>query len=171
MNKSQKLVFIVSTVAICGAILHTAFSKTEKAPMPEIAIANAVPGQPVHSEAVTTVNPIVPGADAKKAACSASGTSTDKKADSDGKTVMAGDGKEVLPGDGKDTKEVLPPVGESIGSRSQVIDAANPGAPPEYLPSNTPKPLLTPPNPTNVSGPVVSPEIPPVAPPVTGPTE
>ena len=76
----------------------------------------------------------------------------------DGKEVIGPDGKEVLPPDGKET---LGPVGEYIPStRPAAVNPVN-GAPTIEFLNNTPNsnnPLLTPPNPQNVGGPVVSPE-------------
>ena len=74
----------------------------------------------------------------------------------DGKQVLAvSDGKTVLPTDGKET---LPPVGELVGQRTNSVDPGHTGPPTEYLNKETSNPLLTPPNPVNISGPVVSPE-------------
>lgn len=89
---------------------------------------------------------------------------------SDKAILAAGDGKETLPAVGEDGKEVLPadgkeslpPVGELIGQRTgQQVDPNAYGPPVEFLnrPSSggsSSNPLLNPPNPVNVGGPVVS---------------
>jgi len=77
--------------------------------------------------------------------------------ETDGKELIPPDGKTVLPPDGK---EALPPVGELVGQRSQSVDPGHAGPPTEFLNKQaaSPSPLLTPPNPFNVSGPVVSAE-------------
>jgi hypothetical protein len=74
----------------------------------------------------------------------------------DGKTVLESDGKTVLPTEGKET---LSPVGELTGQRGEAVAPATGGPPTEFLNKTAAgNPLLTPPNPVNVSGPVVSAE-------------
>lgn len=103
------------------------------------------------TQVAPTVTPPPPIAEVSPASAgqpSSSGTSS--------KGYLAGDGKTVLPMEGK---EVLPPVGEGIGQAGGVNPA--PGEPPvEFLNKSTPSPLLSAPNPVNVSGPLVSGEVP-----------
>ena len=115
-------------------------------PQPVVAQVNP-PSSPVPKPPVAAAKPALPAIGAGP----------------DGKEVLAeSDGKTVLPGDGKETigKETLPPVGELVGQRTDSVNPGHSGPPIEYL-NNTPpssNPLLTPPNPVNVSGPVVSAE-------------
>jgi len=93
--------------------------------------------------------------ESKAATCSASPTPALAEIGSQG------DGKETLAStDGKETlgKETLPPVGELVGQRLDSVNPGQAGPPVEYLNKNPANPLLTPPNPVNVSGPVVSAE-------------
>ena len=72
----------------------------------------------------------------------------------DGKEVLPeSDGKTVLPADGKET---LPPVAELVGQRTDSVDPGHLGPPIEFLNKTPSSPLLSPPSPGNVSGPVVS---------------
>jgi hypothetical protein len=171
MNKKRMLIVVVGLGIVCGFVLRSAFSKSTKGDAPgtgDVAQNNAAPQAqapapaPAQSQAPTSA-PVATPAPAPIAEYE------DKTANSsDGKETLAPDGKETV---GKETvgKEALPPVGESIGVRPEALSLLNPGAPTEYLGTPKNNPLLAPPNPVNVSGPVVSAETkPPV---VVGPTE
>jgi len=146
MNKTQKLIFGLGLGLVCGLLLRAAFLKpataaqsdsllpAQDAPKaaPQTAAASA---RPAPKPAVATPAPSAPSAEA------------------DGKTVLPSDGKTVLPTDGK---ESLPPVGERVGQRTDMIDPSHNGAPAEYYKGSNP--LLTPPSPQNIQGPVVSSE-------------
>ena len=153
MSKNQKLFTAVGLGVICGIFLRAAFSKSSSPDTPaSLLLAQNNSGQQAEQAPASLAPPrAAPVTGGTTAAAVTDGTAT---APGDGKEVVP-DGKEVIP-DGKEVvgKEVLPPVGETIGVAPQVVSIFNPGPPPEYLN----KQLLSPPSPVNVSGPVVSPE-------------
>jgi len=149
-NKSLKLIAGAALGVVCGLILRSAFSKSAPASN------SADPPAPAVQTDAQAIQPVASGTDAPPpppgVVASDSG--------GDGKTVLPGDGKTVLPEEGKtvlptEGKETLPPVAELFNSQPQMVDQNPVGPPTEYLRNN---PLLTPPSPVNVSGPVVSPE-------------
>jgi len=152
MSKGQKLFTGLFMGLICGVVLGAALTKSAKA-----TAGVDLPATPTYAAndaklAETTAQPLseTQAPPLTQAADTTAG---------DGKTVLPeSDGKTEIPPDGKETigKETLPPVGESIGSLPQEVEPGNTSAPPEYL--GKAKALLSPPNPVNVSGPVVSEE-------------
>jgi len=146
MIKKQKLIVGIGLAVICGVVLRTAFSKSAK--------PDGIADSPLTAGVAQNNAP----EEQQQAQTPAEPATADTAADSDGKTVIP-DGKETV---GKETigKEALPPVGESIGVRAEMVSLLSPSAPPEYLgkPNANNNALLTPPNPVNVSGPVVSAE-------------
>jgi hypothetical protein len=144
MTKTQKSIAGLGLALVCGAVLKSAISRSEKA-----SAAIVEPGA-----AALAQN------DSKPAETSGRGVSaaspTPALAEVAEKIGSGPDGKEVIPTDGKET---LPPVAEFVSSdRPQAVDPAHGGAPTEFLnPSPTPQ-FLAPPNPQSVAGPVVSQE-------------
>lgn len=129
------------------------------AAQPSLAVSTLqAPLKPVSDEDVTRVAATAPPVAAASPALAAvaEGQTAAAGGGSDGKTVIPPDGKTVLPMDGK---TALPPVGELVGQRPDSVIPGEAGPPVEYLNKNS-NPLLTPPNPANVSGPLVSGEVP-----------
>lgn len=164
MNNKQKIVIGLFLALLCGVVLRSAFSKstTKADASPAYAQNDWKPATPSGEQLLAAVNsralPEGEGPDGKQVLAQGDGKTTLPQ--SDGKSVLPAvgenDGKTVLPPSGK---EVLPPVAELIGQKPPEVDPAAPVAPPEYYESNLNKgsnPLLNPPNPVNVSGPVVS---------------
>jgi len=165
MSNRQKLIIALGLAVLCGLILRSAFSKSPKA-LSYVPPADA----PVYAENDVKAS----GGDSSQLIAASTTTVTqapapvikpaagDGKADpsSDGKTVLppvGEDGKTVIPTDGK---ESLPPVGQFINSQPQNVDPSQVGPPTEYRNTNSRNPLLSPPNPNNVAGPIVSQEAP-----------
>jgi hypothetical protein len=137
------ILFLVVLLSGIGLLYHPKDSATEQPLSAQQPVLLAAVQQ---RDLVTAVQP------APSALPPIAGKLTPASAGNDGKTVQAPDGKTVLPFDGKET---LPPVGQLAGQNIYAVNPAISGAPVEFLNKN---PLLNPPNPVNVSGPVVSAE-------------
>ena len=154
MNKWQKLTATTSFVLLGGAALIHAFSKS---PSP---VPNTTPvfAQNDWKPPVSDLQPVTVASNNPPTAPET--TTAPQAPANDGKTEIPTDGKTVIPTDGKEVlpsgKEALPPVGQFINSQPQNVDPSQIGPPTEY---RNP-PILNAPNPTNVSGPVVSAETP-----------
>jgi len=151
MTSTQKILIGVGVCLAGGVVLKSAISPSNKTNWHLVDPASQTTAQPA---------PVI-GAQGPKLASIAE----PPQSGPDGKETIAPDGKEVIPPDGKETigKETLPPVGQLLPSGlPQSVDPAAGGPPTEYVNKNTNSnnnnPLLTEPNPQNVSGPVVSAE-------------
>jgi hypothetical protein len=156
MTKTQKIIAGLGLGLVCGVVLVSAVSKSDKnaSGQPDTSVLaqndwaqTQTASEQVQPPAAPAAAPVI--ADGPKIAAISEGP--------DGKEVLPTDGKEVLPTDGKET---LPPVSEMLPSGSSV-DPSNGGPPTEFLnpnKSHSNNQLLAPPNPQNVAGPVVSPE-------------
>jgi hypothetical protein len=162
MTSSQKTFIGIGACLVCGVVLKSAMTPSDKtnwrlvdpaAAPTTVAQTTTIPAQPAPAPAIGSQGPKL----ASIAEPPQSGPDG-KETIPDGKEVIPTDGKEVIPTDGKET---LPPVGQLLPSgKPAAVDPANGGPPTEYLNKNTENnnPLLTNPNPQNVAGPVVSPE-------------
>ena len=161
MTSTQKILIGVGVCLAGGVVLKSAISPSNKTNwhLVDPAAAPTTVSQ-TNPASQTTAQPApVIGAQGPKLASIAE----PPQSGPDGKETIAPDGKEVIPPDGKETigKETLPPVGQLLPSGlPQSVDPANGGPATEYINKNdnNNNPLLTPPNPQNVAGPVVSAE-------------
>lgn len=146
---------LISAFILRAALVSSARTKGGENPPPvaEMAVNASGQIQPVKDEAAPA--PGAPAVAAPVAPAAGPGAQTANQAEeSDGKSVLAADGKETL------GKETLPPVGEMVGARTNSVNAGQFGPPTEFLNRTSPQsnPLLNPPNPVNIGGPVVSAE-------------
>jgi len=162
MTSTQKIFTGIGLCLVCGVVLKSAISTTSKTNwhLVDPAAAPTTVSQTIPPAPQTAVQPApLIGAQGPKLASIAE----PPQSGPDGKETVGSDGKEVIPPDGKETvgKETLPPVGQLMPSGlPQSVDPANGGPATEYINKNdnNNNPLLTPPNPQNVAGPVVSAE-------------
>lgn len=158
MTSSQKIFTGIGLCLVCGVVLKSALTSSDKTAWhlvdPHLIDSSAAPTTVAHnpdqSQSNVQTAPLI-GAQGPKLASIAE----PPQSGPDGKEVIAPDGKEVIPPDGKET---LPAVGQLLPSGKPASVNPNNGGPPvEFLNKNK-NPLLTPPNPQNVAGPVVSAE-------------
>jgi hypothetical protein len=158
MTSSHKIVIGVGLGLLCGVILKSGLIHNDNVAwhLADPSTAPATVAQTSTIPAQNTVQPV--SAPIVAQGPKLASISEPPQSGPDGKEVIPPDGKEVIPPDGKET---LPPVGELLPSgRPAEVNQSN-GAPPvEFLNKNNnhTDPLLDPPNPQNVGGPVVSPE-------------
>jgi hypothetical protein len=164
MTKTQNIIATVGFTVLCGVVFKSALLTSDKpAPVGVQPDATTLIAQNNSKPAQTSVQPVaaaapVPVPPGVLPPIGESGSTS--------YTVAEADGKEVIPTDGK---EILAPVGSYLPNRLDAVDPSNGSAPTEFLNktnSNSKNQLLTPPNPQNVAGPVVSAETVPVP---TGP--